>query len=166
MQDAGAVADMPPAVLCLQTSLSFACSFVPPGTKHLAPTTCWAPSRVPDQRGLVPALPVLIGQMRPPTPHVLCVMGEQGSWKAVAPTLGPEGWLEGSQQRATGRVCSPEGTARVKPRVRENMGHLGRLRRLEPSQPPKGRGGRSPWGAGVVALPFWETKDHKKVWAF
>lgn len=60
----------------------------------------------------VPAFSELTVHMRPP--RVLGVVGEQGSWKKVTPTLGPEGWLEDSQQRATGRVSWPERTAQVK----------------------------------------------------
>lgn len=105
----GAVADLPPAVLCLQTPLSFVCSFITQGlSTHCVPGPDW----VPDQRGLVPAFPELTVQMRPP--RVLCAVGEQGSWKEVAPTLGPEGRLEDSQQRATGRVSWPKGTAQAK----------------------------------------------------
>lgn len=94
-------------------------------------------------------------------------MGEQGSWKEVGPTLGPEEWVG-----ASGRVSWAEGTAQAEARSEGEHGTLGEIEiGAVAAQPGGGEAGGdsgaspTPWGAGFLALQFWEAKDHQEVWA-
>lgn len=69
--------------------------------------------------------------------------------------------------KSHGKGVLSRGNSKGEAQSEEKHGAFGETQKIGAiAAPPRGEeagASRCPWGAGVVALPFWETKDHKKL---